>query len=491
MARINTNVSSLLAQHNLNRANSDLQTRLQRLSTGLRINRGADDPAGLIISERLRSEIRGVDQAIKNAERAANVIATAEGGLSEVAQLLNSIKGLVVEAANTSSLSREEIEANQLQIDSAVDSITRIANTSSFGGLKLLNGALDYITSGVPTSAISDISLQSVNFGTASTLPVSIQVVASAQKADLFISTGTLNLPSALTIEVAGNKGVEVLQFASGTALSAVAFAINRASDSTGVSATIVSGAAAGLSALQLTSLEFGSDAFVSVAKVAGTGGAFFQTFDAIGVTGAARNRDTGEDVLAIINGNVALGQGTKVKLNNSSLKLEMQLDETYAQTTNAAGATKSFTITGGGADFQLGPSVESSQQVSLGIQSISANRLGDSVIGFLSSIVGGGANSLINGRYAEASDILDKSITQISVLRGRLGSFERNTLQTNVNSLQISLENLTSSESRIRDTDFASEISALNRAQVLTNVGNTMLATANSTSQNVLRLLQ
>lgn len=490
MARINTNVSSLLAQHNLTKSNTDLQNRLQRLSTGLRINRGADDPAGLIISERLRSEIRGVDQAINNGERASNVIATAEGGLSEVASLLNSIKGLIVESANTSSLSKEEIEANQLQVDSAIDSITRIANTTSFGGLKLLNGALDYITSGIPASAISDVSVQSVNFGTASTLPVTVQVVASAQKANLFISTGTLALPSALTIEVAGSKGVEVLQFASGTALSAVAFAINRASDSTGVSATIVSGAAAGLSALQLTSLEYGSDAFVSVSKVAGTGGSFFQTFDAIS-TGAARNRDTGQDVLAIINGNVALGQGTKVKLNTAALKLEMALDQTYAQTTNASGASKSFTITGGGAAFQLGPSVESSQQVSLGIQSIAANRLGDSVNGFLSSVIGGGVNSLVAGRAANASIILDEAITQISVLRGRLGSFERNTLQTNINSLQISLENLTSSESRIRDTDFASEISAMTRAQVLTSVGNTVLATANSSSQSVLRLLQ
>ncbi len=146
MARINTNVSSLLAQHNLRRTQDDLQTRLQRLSTGLRINRGADDPAGLIVSERLRSELRGIGQAIDNSERASSVIATIEGYLAEANDLLNSIKGLVIQSANTGGISRSEIEANQLQVDSAIDSITRISNTASFAGLQLLDGSLSYLT---------------------------------------------------------------------------------------------------------------------------------------------------------------------------------------------------------------------------------------------------------------------------------------------------------------------------------------------------------
>ena len=490
MARINTNVSSLIAQHNLNRTNSDLQVRLERLSTGLRINRGADDPAGLIISERLRSEIQGIGQAIDNAERASNVLATAEASLGEVADLLNTLKALTVEAANSAGLSKEEIEANQLQIDSAIDSITRIANTASFGSLKLLNGSLDYITSSVPNSAVTDLRVHSVNFGTAESMPVSVEVIASAQKGTLFLSTGTTALPSAVTIEVAGRRGVEVINFASGTSLTAVVFAINRASDSTGVSAAIVSGAAAGLSAVQLSSTDFGSDAFVSVLRVPGTGGDFFQAFDDVGAGGTARHRDAGEDVLALVNGSLALGRGLKVQLNTTSLKLEMQLDVDYAQTTGPA-SVKNFTITGGGAAFQLGPSVESSQQVGVGISSVVANRLGNSDVGFLSSIVSGGDNSLVNGKARESSQIIDEAIVQVSVLRGRLGAFERNTLQTNVRSLQISLENITAAESRLRDTDFAEEVSRLTRAQVLTNVGTSVLATANSSIQNVLSLLQ
>jgi flagellin len=103
MTRINTNVSSLIAQRNLASANDDLGVRLQRLSTGLKINRGADDPAGLIVSERLRTEITGVSQAVDNIERASNVIATAESSLQEISDLLVSMKSLVIEAANTSS----------------------------------------------------------------------------------------------------------------------------------------------------------------------------------------------------------------------------------------------------------------------------------------------------------------------------------------------------------------------------------------------------
>ena len=149
MARINTNVAALGAQRGLAKAQGELSKTLTRLSSGLRINRGADDPAGLIASESLRSEITGLTQAVDNSQRATNVIATAEGSLNEVASLLLTVKDLVVESANEGALSDDEIQANQLQINSAVESITRIANTTTFAGLSLLDGSLDYLTSGV------------------------------------------------------------------------------------------------------------------------------------------------------------------------------------------------------------------------------------------------------------------------------------------------------------------------------------------------------
>jgi flagellin len=493
MARINTNVSSLIAQSNLKRSGSDLQVRLQRLSTGLRINRGADDPAGLIVSERLRSEVRGIGQAIDNSERAVSVISTAEGYLAEVADLLNSIKSLIVKSANTGGVSQEEIEANQLEIDSAIESITRISNTASFAGLQLLNGSLSYLTSGVNAANIAGVDIQSVQFGSDSNVAVSVEVVQSAQTGQLFLSgntTGSVGaLLSSVTLELAGPLGVQSLTFVSGTPLSAVAAGINLVRDTTGVSAALVDPSDQS-SGLLISSQKFGSDAFVSVRKL-GDGGDFFETFDAR--NGNAKNYDNGRDVRAIINGAVATGKGTSVSLNTPALAIDLDLSQTFATTVN--GTASGFRITGGGAKFQLGPSVDATQQVGVGIRSIAATRIGGSDIEgvryFLDSLKSGQPNSILAGREAAASLVLDSAITEIAVIRGRLGAFERNTLQTNMNSLQIGLENITSSESKIRDADFAAETANLTRAQILQQAGTSVLATANSSAQNVLALLQ
>lgn len=487
MARINSNVPAMIAQHNLAKSQANLQVRLQRLSTGLRINRGADDPAGLIISERLRSEIQGIGAAIGNAERATNVIATAEASLAEVADLLTSVKSLIIQAANTGAMSQEEIEANQLQVDDAVASISRIANTATFAGLKLLNGSLGFVTSSVNGTQISDLRISQATFGTDTQVPVTVDVMASAEKGQLILSTGSGVLTSAVNVEVGGLRGIEVLNFTSGTTLSMAAYAINRTSDSTGIEAIMSAGAGgAGTSALIFRSLDYGSEAFVSV-KQLGTNAAFWETYDQVG--GSSKiNRDTGEDVVALVNGTMALGDGLDVKLRTSTLNVEMSLTESFGTQT----ATDSkFNITGGGAVFQVGPVVETSQQVSFGVDSVHASRLGSGEIGFLSDITSTGDKSLIKREGNAAGRIVDKAITQVSVLRGRLGAFERNTLQPNVRSLQIALENVTSSESQIRDADFAKETSELTRAQVLVNVGTTVLTTANSTTASVLQLLQ
>ncbi|MCH8342657.1 MAG: flagellin [Planctomycetes bacterium] len=492
MARINTNISSMIAQANLARSNADLALRLQRLATGLRINRAADDPAGLIVSERLRSELRGITQAISNSERASSVIATSEGYLAEVADLLNSIKSLIVEAANTGGVSQEEIEGNQLQINSAVDSITRIANTASFAGLQLLNGSLDYLTSGVPTSAIAGVNIFGVQFGTQGSVPVQVEVVSSAQTASLFISGNTAGaageLLSSVTIELAGNLGVQTLSFVSGTDLSAVVAAINTLRDTIGVSAALVD-AADQTSGLTINSLGYGSDQFVSVKQI-GQGGDFFSTHLAPG-SAAADQRDVGQDVTAIINGALAVGNGLEVTLNTPTLSLELTLTVGYAQT---LGSSKSFEITGGGATFQLGPTITASQQVGFGIQSVAASRLGGTVLNsvryFLDSIKSGQPNSIISGKSAQAARIIEAAITDVAVLRGRLGAFERNTLQTNIRALQVGVENITASVSKIRDADFAAETAALTRAQILIQAGTSVLAMANVMPQNVLALL-
>ncbi len=475
MARINTNVSSLAAQRGLARSQQTLNDTLERLSSGLKINRGADDPAGLIVSEGLRSEISGINQAIDNSSRASNVIATAEGSLNEVASLLLNIKQLIVEAANNGAMSQDEIQANQLQVDSAIQSITRISNTASFAGLPLLNGSLDYVASGVDSAAIKAFHVQQVNFGTQAAMPVNVQVLTAADNAQLQFRSSAIT--SSVTLEVAGNDGVEVMTFASGTHASAIAFSLNRVSDATGVHVDLINSANAA-SGITFRSNGYGSRNYVSVQAQSGA----FQT---INTAGSNASRSVGVDAVATLNGALTVADGLNLELNSQALDLDLTLDKNFGT------GNTSFIITGGGARFQLGPSVNSNQQVSLGIQSIAASKLGDDDVGFLNQIVTGGDASLVKGQAGTASTIIDRAINQIAVLRGRLGAFEKNTLDTNANSLSVALENVTASESSIRDADFAAETSAMTRAQVLTQAGTSVLAIANSTPQNVLKLLQ
>lgn len=185
MTRINTNVPSLIAQTRLSRSNNELQTSLTRLSTGLRINSGADDPAGLIASEALRSEITGLNKALSNTKRASQIISTADSALGQVSSLLNDIRGLVVEAANNGALSSDEIAANQLQIDSSLEAINRIAQTTTFQGRKLLDGSLDFVSDVGTLAAVTDSQIDQANLGATGSVNVDVTIEAAATKAEL------------------------------------------------------------------------------------------------------------------------------------------------------------------------------------------------------------------------------------------------------------------------------------------------------------------
>jgi len=285
MARINTNVPALTAQRHLRRSQKGLELSLERLSSGFQINRGADNPAGLIVSENLRAQISSVGQAVSNSQRAINIIATTEGALNEVAALLIDVESLIVEAANTGALSKEEIAANQLQIDNAVKSITRIANTTSFAGLQLVNGSLDYVTSGVATSAVLDLQINAAKFGTRTSIPLSVNVTTSAQRGELQFRTSSITGGS-VTLEIRGKDGIATISLGSGTGGTSLVNAINEVSDSTGVQAVLIS-ATNPNSGVALQSVEFGSDAFVSV-DVLNQGGGTFATTD---VNGSASGR--------------------------------------------------------------------------------------------------------------------------------------------------------------------------------------------------------
>ncbi len=186
MTRINTNVSALIAEQNLNNSNNSLQTTLTRLSTGLRINSAADDPAGLIAATNLGATIAASNQAISNSQVASQMISTADSALSQISSLLTTINGLVTESANTAAESSSQVAANQLQIDSSLSAIDSIAQTTNFQGQNLLDGSLGFNV-GNWTGTQADVTNLQVNQAnlSAGALQVGIDVTQAATQAQL------------------------------------------------------------------------------------------------------------------------------------------------------------------------------------------------------------------------------------------------------------------------------------------------------------------
>lgn len=494
MSRINTNVQSLIGQRVLGHNNSTLNTSLERLSTGLRINRGKDDPAGLIASENLRSEKASISAAIGNAERADQVVNIAEGGLQEINSLLIEVQSLVGQSANEAGLSDDEKKANQLQIDSILQTIDRIAASTSFQGTKLLNGTYDFTTSGV-AATVADFNINGAKLAFGENRDVDVLVTQSAQRGSLFLSVGaSLDLASAtssFTFELGGALGTREFTFGSGTAVADIAASINTFSDVTGVSA-VASGVY-----VELKSEEFGSNEFVNfkVTNLGGlTGGVGTNSSTGEGVLGATAAftattdiRDAGLDVGAVINGVAAVATGTTARINTDFLDVEIDLTTAGAQ---ALGAIDALTITGGGAKFNLGPNVDILNQVSLGIGNVAARNLGSLTTGYLDQLGSSKGNNVVDGDLGGAQNIVNDAINQVSSLRGRLGAFQKNIVGATIRSLGVALENTSAAESAIRDTDFAEETAKLTRAQILVQSSTQILSIANSQPQNALALL-
>ncbi|MCL2640640.1 MAG: flagellin, partial [Phycisphaerales bacterium] len=361
MSRINTNVASLIAVNTLNKNNTALQTSLQRLSTGYRINTGKDDPAGLIASESLRSEAVATSTAIANAQRADSIIGTAEGALSEVSALLVSLQGLVGSSANAAGLSQDEKDANQLQVDSILSTINRISNAAAFQGTKLLNGTFDYTTSGLATtSAFTNVSVNSAKIGS-TPLSVSVTVIASSQTGKLTFAGAASGLTGAAGLSIAGNAGTVQLSFASSTKSSAIAAAVNQFTDSTGIKATL-SG-----DAIHFTTTGYGSTQFVSVTSNNATA---FSTTDSGGTVSTA---NYGRDATLSVNGASVKSDGLNVKVVTANFEADLTMNAAM----NSTGTSKTFGVTGGGATFSLGAQVNTANTASIGLGNINTGSIG------------------------------------------------------------------------------------------------------------------
>ncbi len=465
---IANNVASLNAQNNLTRANERLTTSVERLSSGLKINRGADGPAALVISEKQRAQIAGLEQSIQNAEKAVSLVQTAEGALSEINSLLVKVRSLAIDSANTGVNDSDALSANQAEINNALDTINRIANNTQFLTKKLLDGSAG--VGGTPND--TDVSFLGATSKT-SAGSYNVVVTTAAEKAHVSNGTAqTSNLAAAEELTVNGT----VISLNAGLSQSQVIDRINEFSNQTGVIAEDNGGNT------RLYSSNYGSSATISVTSNIAAAA------DSSGF-GTATLSDTGLDVAGTIDGVAASGSGSALTATSGAaqgLQLSFAGDPANA-TQTVTGAQGSVTVTDNSLTFQIGPNANQTAQISI-------NRVNPSSLG-----VGVAGNQFANldqidvttgAGSQDALAVIDAAIDDISNLRGDLGAFQQNTLSSTANNLRTTLENTVNAESVIRDTDFAAEIANFTQQQVLVQAGTSVLGNANQLPQLVLSLL-
>ena len=402
MTRINTNVPSLVAQNRLHSSNGDLQTALTRLSTGLRINNGADDPAGLIASEALRSEITSLGKAISNTRRAGQIISTADSALGQVSNLLNDIRGLVVEAANSGALSDEEIAANQLQIDSSLEAINRIAQSTTFQGRKLLDGSLDFVSNAQSISSLADINIDQANLGATGQIDVEVVINSAATQASIDAASGSFSTASQATADAAdarvgtaaiGGETITITgsdSFANVTLVDSVAGGTGTASFDSGTGVLTITGdfTNTNADAQTIQSAIDGLDGFVATgATAAGTGGATAGTTATaaagalLSVTAANSGSDYNNVTVEFVSGGA-----NSADYDTEQKVLTVTVDSSSPQTAaDLATAIDGHTVDGaapGTALFSAAGLANASADINDGIDSLTTGTTGGGVLG-------------------------------------------------------------------------------------------------------------
>jgi flagellin len=449
---INTNIASLTAQRNLNGSQSSLATSLQRLSTGLRINSAKDDAAGLAISERFTTQIRGLNQAIRNANDGVSFAQTAEGALSTGGDALQRIRELAVQSINDTNTSLDRQALNN-EVSQLIAEVNRIASSTQFNGQNILDGTLSTLTFQVGANQGQTIQVTGVDARTS-------QLGARTSTSASFTSTAIAALT---TVTLNGNA----IDLSAATTTQDILDGVNAVAATTGVQAlkaTSTSTAAAGLAIT--TSGVVGIN---SVSVVVTNG-------DATTTAAAINAVTTQTGVTATIAGaNIVLSNsdGSDIIVDNAGTGQlgAVATTETFQAGVTLAGAVAqgAFTATGG-----VGLDVEGAL---LGAAAQADNTL--TGVDVLTSIT---AN--------DALLTLDFALQQVSGLRAELGAVQTR-FESTISNLSVTTENLSAARSRIRDADFAAETAELTRSQILQQAGIAILSQANALPQNVLALLQ
>ena len=496
---INTNIMSLNAQRNLNKTNNMLATSMQRLSSGLRINSAKDDAAGLAISDRMTAQIRGLNQAVRNANDGISLAQTAEGALQETTNNLQRIRELAVQSANSTN-SASDRAALQAEVNQLKQEIDRIANTTEFNGLKLLDGSFTSQSFQVGANANQTIS---VSVSGARTSDLANNYVnasnATADKGTSSTTNAAASLPAANTIAaqtltISGTLGSGTVSVAAGDSAYTVASKVNAAQDQTGVTATAHNKAVLnGLSADGTVTLTLGSGSSTATVSAAVT------TTD-LSALATEINKVSGTTGISaeVSGGTLTLNQAEGKDINIEDFSHSSTGESIVVSATDSSGgAVDAETLTDGGTDsVVVAGYVEFDSSNSFTVSSSVADSAG-SILDGAANATTGSSQQLVSGvdigtqsGAQQALKVIDAALATVDSLRGDLGAVQ-NRFESTIANLQTTSENLSAARSRIRDADFAAETAAMTRAQILQQAGVAMVSQANAAPQVVLSLLQ
>lgn len=491
---INTNVASLSAQNQLNKSQNQSNQALERLSSGLRINSAKDDAAGLAISNRFEAQIRGLNQATRNANDGISLAQTAEGALGEAGNILQRVRELAVQSANASNSSSDR-QALQDEVNQLVSELDRIATTTNFNGQKLFDGTFGSAQFQVGANANETISASTSNLRTSSfgnNQVISEGVAAQAQ------ASGTVdNGVASGTITVNGSLGSEDITLAGSETAKEIASKINNVTGETGVTATArteveATFTASGSYTISLTgdnseaqNVSFTLDAATGQDSLSAAVAAINDQSAKTGIT--AQVKDDGSGIL------LTNETGADIVMGNTNIASDgdVNLTKQYRDEDGALQAvTGTETLATSAADEEF---VAVSGYLQL-----------DSDKSFSVVDDGTGAVADAGSELRKVSDLdvtsfesatqslktVDAALNTINSQRAKFGALQSR-FESTISNLESTSTNLSAAQSRILDADFASETAKLSKAQVLQQAGISVLAQANARPQQVLSLLQ
>lgn len=482
--RVNHNVAAINAHRNMQANDANMSKTLEKLSSGLKINRASDGPAALVISEQMRGQIAGLTQAIDNSETAVSVVQTTESNLGETSRLLTSIRQLAVHAANEGVNNEQMLEADQREIDNALETINRISKQAQFGSRKLLDGSNGAL--GSTTGANLEFKGATLDTKDSSETGVAVAITQNASKA-------SVSGQAALTDEIV-KSGETLMVIENGK----TAIYTTKADDTADIALKNLS-SEINRNGLDVTVSSEGGKVSVQHNQF-GSANGFQVSSTTAGVLskvgGDIEGATAGQDIKGTINGESAIGKGQEL----TGIAGAESVDGLKVSYTGQAGGENGIPENGSvevgrayvaqnSLNFQVGGNYGQTAGISIGsthADTLSKNVANES--GFTS------LNDVDVSTFQGAQDTLrlvDDAITSIARTRGDLGAFQKNTLESNLSNLRVANENLISSESMIRDVDMAAEMAQFTKNQIMTQSATAMLAQANQAPSQVLRLLQ